>query len=975
MQKQSIAVLFGCIVLLVAGGLMVPQLLADPGAPLVRWTQADELDVPSTAGEEGVTVEADGTMQRTAVDLAGSHAAVVDARIEVILRGRVVDKFRAPVAAANVWLDFGRGGFRGGQADRQRRVPDPVLTDKEGRFAFQGQTFRNLSVSLHVLHKDHAPGIFQKDIGEVAAEVDLGDLTLNRGGQLRGRVTDLEGNGISGAELRFQPENGNPMRFVRDRERMLENFTTDNNGYFRRPNLAAGDWSVNANAKRHTEGRSSTFVIEEEQVVDIEDIRLGPGYEVTGYVRTVQGQPIAKANVALQGENRGRGGRSGGGGGGGGRDYRTTTDEQGKFLLEHLPGVPMRLEADAEGYLDFQQDAIDPTSGRVLHLAMQDGLRIVGIVRDPEGNPVTLFAFRAIRLRGLPLPGQSEVNLNDVVAQLRSGNIDEATRNQLRTTMESMRGQMGRPGRGDAQGSGRGGPDPGGGRPGRARDLGKPERHAGGTFLASGLQEGVYEVHVQSPDHARYRSAEAEVRLGQNEPNLAIVLDPGVFVAGIVVDDIGTPVRGATIEMRPSSANEGDAAGRRRGRGNGQADGGMPDLNAMGREFLRQANGVQPTLEATTNAEGLFVIKHAQKGSYRLQAEAKGHSTATSEIFELLADRSGFELRVGALGTIAGIVRGLRSGEPEQARVAAVPVGSGGGMGGIGAMFGRGGGGNALQGVSVASNGTYRIEGLAPGEYIVRSWIGSPQELMRELMPLFMSGSLPADATVRGAEVTAFDVELTRAAAGTVAGTVMHNGSPASGFQVELTRQDDAGSAGSDPGNGRRGGGGGGPGGGRGMWGGMGRSHQSTVAASGRFSIENVPAGLYRLRVQAGRRGGMLHEEIVQVSADTTLERNFNLMTVSLQGSVTPEAGGNVADLDGRVSLLPGLSALPEDLGAWQRENTTFDARVQDGKFRFETLQPGNYLLVVTIRGRERTVMPVAVGGPDQTVQVSAGKV
>ena len=1013
MQKQTVVLLVGALLLLCAGGLFVPQLLADPEIPVVRWTAQDEVEVAEEpADPAGAGDEANGGLDRTAVELSEGDATRRDERVEVILRGRVVDKFHTPVADANVWLDFGRGGPRGGAQNRQRRVPDPVLTDREGRFAFQGQAFRNLRVSLQVKHRTHALGLFEKDVGDVGVEVELGDLVLTQGGELRGRVTDLDGNGVVGAVVQLNPENGNRLRTLRDRERMLENFTTDGNGSFRGLNLPSGDWSVTATAKMHTEGRSPTFVMEEDQLVEIEDIRLGPGYEVTGYVRSLPGQPIAKATVVLQSENRNRngggrgpggGGPGGGGPGGGpgggwqgggpgGRDHRATTDEQGRFFLEHLPGGPMRLEASADGYLDFQQSAVDPTLGQPIYVTLQDGLRITGTVRDTDGSPVTMFAVRALRVRGLPQPGQGSANVNDLIARVREGNIDEATRTQIRGQIEALRDSMGgsgdrRPGRGGPQGQGDRNGENSGGRPGNGRDLGRPERHLGGTFVATGLQEGIYEVAVQSPNHARYRSAELELRLGAVPPDLVIALDPGVFVAGAVLDEAGAPVRNARVELRAATADE--ISPRRRGRGNGADPAGNGlDLEAMGREFMQKAAGVQTTLEATTDAEGVFVIKHAQRGSYRLRAEARGFATVTGEPFDLQTDRSGFELRLGALGSIAGNVRGLREGEFQQARVAAVPVGSGQG-GGLGALFGRGrgggngggggqggGGGGNWNGVSVGPDGTYRIEGLVPGTYVVRGFLGSPQELMRELGPQFLDGSLVADVTVRKAEVATLDVTVTRPQVGIVAGTVLHNGTPATGFQIELVRQDETGAtANNNPIGGRGPGGGGGPGGRGAMFGGFGRSFQGAVAQSGRFSIADVPAGNYRLRVQAGRRGGLLHEEILQVNADTTTERNLVLQTQNLQGTVTRDDGGNPAELNGRVSLLPGLTELPENLNNWQRENTTFDARLQNGTFRFETLKPGNYLLVLTVRGRERTTTTLVVGGADQSVVVAAGKV
>lgn len=1014
MHKHTVTLLLGALVLVAGGSLVLPQFLAGEDTPIVRWNAKDEVDVPPEAADpEAAGAAGANAIERSSVDMPNSGGAA-DERVEVILRGRVIDKFKAPVAAATVWLDYGRGGGPrggGGPANRQRRVPDPVSTDNDGRFAFQGQTFRNLRVWLQVAHDRFAVGQFDKDVGSVGTEVDLGDLVLMAGGELRGRVTDLEGNGIPLAELRLQPENNNPLRLVRDREKLLPAFTADQNGYYRRPHLANGDWSVTATAKLHTEGRSGTFAVEEDQVVDVDDIRLGPGFEVTGYVRNTRGEPIAKATVSMQSEGRarpgGRGGPDGAGGQpgqggpampfafGGGREHRTTTDAEGRFFLEHLPGVPMRLQADAEGYLDYRQDAVDTTLGQPLLVAMQDGLRIEGTVKDAEGKPVTMFAFRATRLRGLPPPGQASADLNNLVNQLRTGNLDEATRAQLTGQIESLRAQFGGQwgGMGGRQGRGPGAPGQDGSRPDRGadgngrggpRDLGKPEDHPDGKFVASGLQEGIYEVHVQSPEHARYQSAEVELRSGAPVPQLTITLDAGVYVAGVVLDTAGEPVRGARVELRTPSAFEGLGRRGRNGGGNrnGQPTENAPDMNGMAREFMRMASGTQLSLETTTNAEGLFIVKHAPRGTYRLHADAKSYANASTEPFDLTADRSGFELRLGALGSIAGTVRGLRPEETGEARILVLPIASSGGnadnggpMAGLGAMFGRGrggggpGGGGLFQNSSVQPDGTYRVDDLLPGQYLVRCWVGSTQDFMRDMAPRFMDGTLQADAAVRGGEVTRLDLSATRPEVGTVAGTVTHNGVPATGFQVELSRQDE--NAGNAGGPGRGGRGQGGPGGGG--FGGFGRTFQSAIASSGRFTIASVPPGNYRLRVQSNRRGGALHEEIVAVVADATTERSIAIQTHTLRGAVTRDDGGNAAELAGRVSLLPGITQLPENLGAYQRENPGFEARLQNGTFQFEALKPGGYLLVVAVRGRERTSMPIVVQG-DQSVSIAAGK-
>jgi hypothetical protein len=999
MQRHTLTILIGALVLIAGGAMVAPQLFGDDDTPMVRWAADDEQEVvlaaepadPATLGDDAARA-----LERSQATTGGDGAA--DDRVEVLLRGRVVDKFRAPVAGATVWLDFGRGGPRGGgPGNRQRRVPDPVSTDADGRFAFQGQTFRNLRVSLQVAHDRHAPGVFDKDVGAVTAAVDLGDLVLMAGGEVRGRVTDLDGNGVSGAQVRLQPENDNQARQLRDRERMLPAATSDPNGFYRQAHVPAGDWSVAVTAKRHTEGRSGTFAVEEEQVADVEDVRLGPGFEVTGFVRDERGAPIAKATVVMRSEGRaglgeGRGGPGGGGwqGFGGGREHRAVTDEQGRFFLEHLPGVPMRLDASADGYLDHRQSGIDTTLGQLVHVAMKDGLRIDGHVQS-GGTPVTQFAFRAVRLRGLSVPGQAELDFTNAMAQLRDRAVDDATRDQVRAQFEGLRAQFtrgeqgrnGREARGQRPGAGpdedrneRGGP--GGG---RARDLGRPGRHPNGDFTATGLQEGVYEVHVHSPGHARSRSAEVELRSGAATPRLTIELDEGVFVAGVVVDGSGAPIRGAQVELRQPSTFESLGRGRGRGRNGANGANAQPnevavDVAGMARELVRATAGMQATLETTTNAEGVFILKHASRGTWRLHAEAKGYASQASEPFELAGDRSGFELRLGALGSIAGTVRGLRPDDATNVRVAVLPYANptGNDGPGLGALFrgnrggGGDGGGGPFQNVGIGPDGSYRIDDLVPGDYLVRSWVGSTADFMREMAPRFTDGTLRADVTVRASDTVRFDPPLVRPQIGKVAGIVRHNGAPGAGFQVELSRIDaNGGSApAASPGRGRGPGGPGGPGA-------FGRTFQATVASSGTFTIANVPAGDYRLRVQNARRGGTLHEEVVAVAADATLERTIDVETASIDGTITADVGEDPKLLTGRVTLLPGLTQMPENYEVYVRENPRFDGQVRDGKFRFDSVKPGGYLLVFSGARRERTSMTIVVQGK-QSIAVPAGK-
>ena len=992
LQRTTVAVVVACLIGALAL-LLGPSLFGSSNSNKpMTWHQADEVEVAQADSEVDPATGQDVNERASLpVNAAGNS---IDERTAIVLRGRIVDRRSAPVRDAKVWLDFARGG-RGGPS---RRVPEPVQTDADGRFAFAGQTFRDLRISLLVSPKLHAPKSFERNIGEVKAENDLGDLIVDDGGELFGRVTDLDGNGIATAEVRLQPDNNNPMRMQRDRELLLPARSVDNSGFYRFEHVPASQWRVAASAPRHLNGESEVIAAEEITRVDVADIHLGPGYELSGIVSDIGGLPVADADVAVQsrrdaqnggnnqgggrgqgGQGRGQGGQGGQGGpfgqgGNNGNDRSTKTDKAGRFALDHLPGTPLELTVSKVGFLRYQQNDIDAKLGSQLFITLQDGLKINGIASDAKTSiPVSRFYVHSTRIRALPLPGEPSLNMGDLVERLRAGTLDEAAMQSARSQMGSMRTQFAAM-RGNTGGGLWRGTDATGSNQNNTANNQKPTPHPDGRFVESGLEEGVYLVMIESPDHARFSSEEVQVRSGALAPELTVLLQSGVKVSGVITKQDGSAIAEARVELRVAEDNtrqSADAsANGRGGRGGGSY-------------FIQQMIGMftGSTIEATTDARGRFEFAHTLQGRYRVTASKEGFEDARTEPFALTADLDSVRLALGSLAQIVGKIRGATPAQLAEARVMAMPVNNGGqggpgGPGGQGGQGGRGrggpGGGNPFG--TVKPDGTYQIIDLQPGGYTVRAFVGSGMRSMWQQFSGNGNGNgngngTVADVTVRASETATLDIDLTIPEVGTVRGSVTHNGIPAAGFQVTLRRQDNGDPAAQANGRGGRGGRGGGGGGGGG------NDFTAAVSSSSHFTITEIPAGNYLLTISSGRRAGVLHNEAVVVITGTTSDVTVSLMTCSLEGTVTVDDGSKVEALQGGMMLLPGLTEVPENINQLARDGTSFNARVAVGKFAIDMLPPGNYLAVLRLAGRETTsAQTFAAIGQKITLTMPAGK-
>ncbi|MFT4515885.1 MAG: hypothetical protein ACI91B_004606, partial [Planctomycetota bacterium] len=420
----------------------------------------------------------------------------------------------------------------------------------------------------------------------------------------------------------------------------------------------------------------------------------------------------------------------------------------------------------------------------------------------------------------------------------------------------------------------------------------------------------------------------------------------------------------ASLDEASNTAN-----GQGNEQGGGRRGGRGMDFNRIAQAFMRGTNGSALSMKVKTDNDGLFIIKHVQRGVFRLTASAEGFTQERGEPFQLDANRSNFELVLKPLGSIIGTVSGLLPEDVGEVSVGAMIIAEGGGMTGMASMFGRGrggggGGGSSFKTGKVEADGSYRLDGLNSGNYVVRTWIGSTRQMMQELGPGLMTGELQADITVRGGQEAQWNMALVRPQLGIVSGNVLHNGNNASGFRVELKKQDNGAS---QPETGGRGG--------RGGFNWFSRTLNATVSASGEFEIKDVPADLYDLRILSSRRGSALLTEQVQVFANDTLNRTFSVQTGSLKGTITTADATDIKTIGGSVSLVPNQTVAPtESLGTWLRENNAVRGRLRDGAFEFATVAPGSYLLVMQPSNRAPTTQQVAVSG-EESVVVAAGAI
>lgn len=912
------------------------------GPPVGAWSQSDVETVPDDEPIDGLSI--DGGFDEQGTDLRADVAAdltqVADVEtIELRISGRVVDQSQAPVSGAAVQLDVSRrGGWggRGGRGNDRNRVRTSVTTGDDGRFEFVGPGPRDSRLQFQVQHDRFATHVEDRRIEDDSnGRLDVGDLQVVVGGTIVGRVTNAEGNGIADAAVTLSPGGGD--RFAWVRTRLLEPAQTDSLGYYEFPHLAPGSYRIAASARGHTRSNSRSPVQARDGEKETADtIVLGPGAVFGGTVFAPSGKPVEGARVRVSAR--------------GTRGDRAETDAAGKFEFEHLTPGAFELSVQAEGYLTWEEPEVDPSMRSNLVIQLEAGLTIEGRVIDAlTQSPVTAFAAKVQRVRGVVDVDEMQEMRRAMEERLAAMGVDadDPRMAEIRTRIESRitngddggRGGRGnRGGRGEREqtarfGFGRRAPT----------DLGTIEPREDGKFRFDGLDEGVYVVYVQSPDHQLSETEEIELRRETPRRDTVLPILRGVELQGVVTAKAdGRPLPKARVELlavrETAPANPFDPAdgqgGRRRGGRNNWFGG--RDNGPRGDRIM----------QTTTDSKGRFTFEHAPHGSYMVSVTLDGFTSERTDPFDLSADRADLQLGLAPTASIRGTVTGIPADRADEVRVIA--------FGG----FGRG----RMRDVRPAADGSYAIEDIQPGDYVVRAFVGEMREyLMTQMRTLSgPDAELQHDVVVAAGGEYTFDPVVDIPAIGSVEGTLIVNGAPAANARVSLREV-------RDPVAGAGGGFGGRRFGGR---------NQARTDQAGKFEISGVAAGEYELVVASDGRGrDEMHTERVVVAADNATFVSVRVIVSSVTGSITaPEgAAGSADDLDGSLIILPGAIEEPENLRAYERENRSHRARIRDGAYSLEGVTPGQALVIVSIRGRANSAVSASIREGENTLDFVAG--
>lgn len=299
--------------------------------------------------------------------------------------GRVVTGDGLPVAGAE--LSLAQLSDSTGFSDEE---PVRAISDQAGRFRFP-----NVSpgvFDLQAKRAGFAPAFREGlEISAKSKEVDLGEIVLEAGAAIEGRVTDERGNPIARADVFLSAEEDFGAFFGAGERAVV----TGADGRFRFPDLPRGR-RFELMVTREGFAPASLPGLEARPGSPLR-IELREGRTLAGRVVDADGEPVAEASISLlettqitlEGSGFSSGSMTRG---------VAKTGEDGRFVIADLEPGTVELQVDAPGHRRKRVPGLRiPEHGDApaVEIALDPGAAIEGRVLDAQGTPVRDAMVRA----------------------------------------------------------------------------------------------------------------------------------------------------------------------------------------------------------------------------------------------------------------------------------------------------------------------------------------------------------------------------------------------------------------------------------------------------------------------------------------------------------------------------------------------------------------------------------------------------
>lgn len=600
------------------------------------------------------------------------------------LRGRVVDPQVRPLAGAAV-LAISQNALGQRAFSPSDPVTDRTVTDSQGRFELR-RVRPEQSYEIRASRAGAFPVAERATVGEQPRDLTL---ILFPARPARGKVQDPAGLPIAGAEAIVRPalRPGSSDIGADD----ATGTQSDAQGVYSLPELPAAEVELTVRRKGYAPALLPALRIPAGTgPADLGVVTLRPGATLNGRVVDQRGQAVPSGEIFLLNQPAGpnemeRALKD--------RKPAATLAADGRFSIEDLAqGAPIHVAVRAPGYLIALARAVRPPTGKPVVIRLEPEAVLPGRVVDEAGDPVPgaridlhwqaflpeepdrpvgepiLRNTRAdgegrFELRGLP-GGTAQISVSAPAFVPLDGVEVElprpATAGELRLVLERGALLQGRV-------------TTAAGEPVPAVRVGVSGAAAStnddGLYWLEGAELGRQEVIFLHPSHGRV-TRPFEIQPGVNV--LDLTFEPGVEVAGRVVDGAGKPVPGAKVELAPEY-----------------------------RFDPRQYRDV-------TGEDGRFRLSLVVAGKYRLKAGADGFADTERPGTLTVADEpvSNLEIALDKGAVLSGNILGLPAEDLAQVAVEA-----------------RGDNGETVA-AWTDGRGRYEVRSLAPGDWTVtaRLW-------------------------------------------------------------------------------------------------------------------------------------------------------------------------------------------------------------------------------------------------------------